>query len=417
MEQTTSSGVYFGLDITDRYALVSFYKPNMEEPETISTVMGSEVFQIPLFLSKRRGMGQWFIGQEAKKQVQAGNSDGVDMLLSRALHRDNVILDATEYPATELLLIFLRKILTLPGGYFGSSKFEKLVITVPVLDMEHMELFTVLCTQLGLDSSQVMFIDHKESFYYYVFHQRADVFYQDVMLFDLEDNQLLGYRLHRNANTKPQLVRIETNNFGTLIDNKDEKFLFLLKPTFAGEEISSVYLTGDGFDGNWMKQSLQFLCHNRRVFAGKNLFSKGACYAGYRKSVSSEEWPFVYMGEQELKVNLSIKVLNHNEMQFISLLDAGENWYESEFSCEVILDGTKEIEFWVQRPDSRQASVEILELKDLPERENRTTRLRITAKPVSDRSIRLLIRDLGFGEIVPSSNKIWEHEISIAVQE
>ena len=212
-------------------------------------------------------------------------------------------------------------------------------------------------------------------------------------------------------------MRIETNNFGTLIDNKDEKFLFLLKPTFAGEEISSVYLTGDGFDGNWMKQSLQFLCHNRRVFAGKNLFSKGACYAGYRKSVSSEEWPFVYMGEQELKVNLSIKVLNHNEMQFISLLDAGENWYESEFSCEVILDGTKEIEFWVQRPDSRQASVEILELKDLPERENRTTRLRITAKPVSDRSIRLLIRDLGFGEIVPSSNKIWEHEISIAVQE
>ena len=411
-----SKGVYFGLDITDRYALVSYYKPNMEEPETVSTVMGSEMFQIPLFLAKKRGVGQWYIGREAKAQTQSGNSDGVDLLLSRALRRENVILDTTEYPASELLLIFLRKVLTLPGGYFGSNKFEKLVITVPVLDMEHMELFTILCSQLGLDSSQVMFIDHKESFYYYVFHQRADVFYRDVMLFDLEENQLMGYLLHRNQNTKPQLVRIETHNYGNLIDNKDEKFLFLLKPAFAEEEISSVYLTGDGFDGNWMKQSLQFLCHNRRVFAGKNLFSKGACYAGYVKS-EKPEWPFVYMGEQELKVNLSIKVLNQNEMQFISLLDAGENWFESEFSCEVILDGTKEIEFWVQRPDSRQASVEILELKDLPDRENRTTRLRITAKPVSDRGIRLIIRDLGFGEIVPSSNKVWEHEIRIAIQE
>ncbi len=416
MDNSYSNGVYFGLDITDRYALVSYFKPNMEEPETISTVMGSEVFQIPLFLSKRRGMGQWFIGQEAKREVQNGTSDGVDMLLSRAKNRENVIIDANEYPATELLLIFLRKILTLPGGYFGSFKFEKLVITVPVLDMEYMELFTVLCTQLGLDSSQAIFIDHKESFYYYVFHQRPDVFYQDVMLFDLEDNQLLGYRLNRNQSTNPQLIRIETNSYGNLIDNKDEKFLFLLKSAFVGEEISAVYLTGDGFDGNWMKQSLQFLCHNRRVFAGKNLFSKGACYAGVVKN-EKPEWPFVYMGEQELKVNLSIKVLNQNEMQFISLLDAGENWYESEFSCEVILDGTKEIEFWVQRPDSRQASVEILELKDLPDRENRTTRLRITAKPVSDKGIKITIRDLGFGEIVPSSNKIWEHEIAIVDQE
>ncbi len=416
MDTSYSKGVYLGLDITDRYALVSYYKPNMEEPETVSTVMGSEMFQIPLFLSKRRGMGQWYIGQEAKMQVQSGTCEGIDSLLSRALRRENVILDTNEYPASELLLIFLRKVLTLPGGYFGSHKLEKLVITVPVLDMEHMELFTILCSQLGLDPSQVMFIDHKESFYYYVFHQRADVFYHDVMLFDLEENLLMGYLLQRNQNTNPQLVRIETHNYGNLIDNKDEKFLFLLKPAFAEEEISSVYLTGDGFDGNWMKQSLQFLCHNRRVFAGKNLFSKGACYAGYVKN-ESPQWPFVYMGEQELKVNLSIKVLNHNEMQFISLLDAGDNWYESEFSCEVILDGTKEIEFWVQRPDSRQASVEILELKDLPDRENRTTRLRITAKPVSDRGIRLTIRDLGFGEIVPSSNKVWEHEIKIAIQE
>ena len=81
--------------------------------------------------------------------------------------------------------------------------------------------------------------------------------------------------------------------------------------------------------------------------------------------------------------------------------------------CEVILDGTPEIEFWIQKPESREAHVEVLELTDLPERERRTTRLRVSARPVSDRDICLNIRDLGFGEIVPASGKTWEHVIHL----
>ena len=416
MAELVASGVYFGLDITDKYALVSYYKSNMEEPETISTVVGSEMFQIPMYLAKRRGMGQWYIGNEGKRMVQRNEAFGVDALLRRALHRETVWVDNAEFAALDLFIIYLRKLLTIPGQYYGSARLEKLVITVPNLDMDYMELFAVVCNRLGLDASQVLFIDRSESFYYYALNQRADIFYHDVMLFDIEENQLTGLKLHRNEDTTPQLIKLEPANYGPLIDNKDENFLEILKTSFEGNTISSVFLTGDGFDGDWMKQSLAFLCHNRRVFAGKNLYSKGACYAGFIKD-GNKPWPFVFMGDQELKVNLSLKVLKQNEMQFISLLDAGDNWFESEFSCEVILDGTKEIEFWIQRPDRRQASVEVLELKDLPDRENRTTRLRITAKPVSDKDIKIIIRDLGFGEIVPSSNKVWEHEISIMMQE
>lgn len=79
----------------------------------------------------------------------------------------------------------------------------------------------------------------------------------------------------------------------------------------------------------------------------------------------------------------------------------------------MILDGTPEIEFWIQQPESREAHVELLELTDLPARPRRTTRLRITATPVSDREIRVVIKDLGFGEIVPASNKTWEHTMAL----
>mgnify|MGYP000131628450 CR=1 FL=1 len=69
--------------------------------------------------------------------------------------------------------------------------------------------------------------------------------------------------------------------------------------------------------------------------------------------------------------------------------------------------GDKEIDFWLQLPHSRDARIEKLELSDLPERKPKTTRLRISAKPVSDSRVKIKIRDLGFGEIVKSSDLTW----------
>ena len=46
-----------------------------------------------------------------------------------------------------------------------------------------------------------------------------------------------------------------------------------------------------------------------------------------------------------------------------------------------------------------------------PERENRTSRLRIVAVPRSDRSIEIEVTDLGFGELVASSGMSWNHII------
>ena len=34
--------VYVGIDINDRYAMISYYKLNMDEPETVSTIAGSQ---------------------------------------------------------------------------------------------------------------------------------------------------------------------------------------------------------------------------------------------------------------------------------------------------------------------------------------------------------------------------------------
>ena len=96
-----------------------------------------------------------------------------------------------------------------------------------------------------------------------------------------------------------------------------------------------------------------------------------------------------------------------------TILDAGESWFQSQGECEVILFGSNEIEFWVQRPESRKAVIEKLLLEGLPEREEGTTRLRISAKAISDTKVEVEIRDMGFGEIAPSSGRTFSHVIEL----
>ena len=42
---------YIGIDLNDKYAMVSFFQLNMNEPETVSTIAGSEVYQLPTVLA------------------------------------------------------------------------------------------------------------------------------------------------------------------------------------------------------------------------------------------------------------------------------------------------------------------------------------------------------------------------------
>lgn len=56
---------YLGIDLDDQYAVISSYELNKKEPETFSAIAGSEIYQIPALITKKKGIGQWFVGEEA----------------------------------------------------------------------------------------------------------------------------------------------------------------------------------------------------------------------------------------------------------------------------------------------------------------------------------------------------------------
>ena len=404
----TERGFYIGIDIDDAYAVTSFYSVGMKEPATVSMIAGGEVFQIPLQIAKKKGIGQWFIGEETNRMAKEQPVTIVDDLFKRAIEREDVAIEGETYPSEELLVLFLRKIIGYASGLQGIREPEGLAFSVSVVDEHISKLLQRVGTKLGFDREQLIIMDRKSAFYYFTLNQQENLWLHDVCLYDYRDGRIKCLRLERNLSTMPQVIQIEEQVAEIDGQRQDESFYQLLQNHMRGHIISSVYLVGNEFDGGWMNLSLNFICRGRRAFIGKNLYAKGACY-GAMAIKGQVQWPYVYLGDNEMKVNVSLKVKNCGREEFFTLLSAGESWFDTEASCDVILDDTNEVAIWLQRPNSRQAKVETLTLSDLPERENRTTRLRVTAKPLSDVKISILIKDLGFGEIVKGSDMSWEY--------
>ena len=403
---------YIGIDLNDSYAMVSYFQQNMKEPETVSTVAGSEEFQIPLVLARRKSIGKWYYGDEARRLSKSGEMVCIDQLLKRALNSEKIVIDDDSFMAEELLTLFLKKVMELPSKLGNPSSFDRLVICVDRLTKENVSMFYGMAVRLGINSRQLTVVDRKESFYYFALNQDKSLWLHDVVMFMQEKESIFFYSLKRDLRTTPQVVSIDESISYTLDKNdKDKSFLDIINESFKNQIISTVFLVGDTFAEGWMKQSVALLCKGR-VFMGNNLFTKGACYAAATRDKEAE-WPFVYMGENEMKFNLSLKVHDKGELSFYNLISAGSNWFESKGQCEVIISGSYEVDFWKQLPKSREAKIETLRLTDMPPRPDRATRIRITATPVSDDRIDIEIKDLGFGEIFMSSGKVWHYEMTM----
>ena len=405
-------GFYVGIDLDDTYAVVSFYEDGMKEPATVSMKPLAEVFQIPLQIGRNKETGQWLIGEEVLDITDSAGVTVVGNLLSRAKKAEDVAIHDECYSAVELLTLFLKKLTSYISGPYGAVLIEGLAFSVEKLDEGLVKLLWSVGEALGVRKEQILLLDRKSAFYYFAFNQPKELWLQEVCLFDYKKEGMRSYRLNRKINTVPQTITIEEQHFEMNENSRDEAFYQILEQLFDKRIISSVYLVGDGFDGGWMKQSLSYMCRGRRAFMGKNLYAKGACFS-LMVEKGGMQWPYVYIGDNEMKVNVSLAVRNRGNKEFYTLLSAGDNWYEASGECDVILDDTKEIAIWLQAPDSKTANVEKLTLSDLPERENRTTRLHISVKPLSDRQVKIEMKDMGFGELVKAKDKHWEYVMSV----
>lgn len=422
--------VLVGYDLGEQYSQISYLVYGQEDVDTVATVVGTKQYNIPTMLCKREGVNQWFYGKDAVKNADEEGMIPVEGLLSLARRGEEVTLDGETFDPAALLTLFLKRSMTLMNFIATVDKIDAIMFTVDELDDRMVEILSRASVNLGLKTTQIYFQSHTESFYYYMLHQPAELWNYQVIACVHDGMRLKTYRMECNKRTTPIVVLIEEQIYETLIIPEeteeetikqdayrlaDERFLGILKKMCEGRIVSSAYLLGDGFRNEWNKESLQFLCHNRRVFQGNNLFSRGACYGLQEKLEPSEEGAkHVFLGKDKLKSNVGMNVLRQGKDSYYALLDAGENWYEASKKCEFLLAGEREISFVITPLTGKNIETKKMILTGADMNNAPYTRYRLEMTMSTPEIMRVTVMDLGFGEMFASSGQVWEESFDLS---
>ena len=163
-----------------------------------------------------------------------------------------------------------------------------------------------------------------------------------MLLCDFSGTFLHTLLFTANRKTSPVACFVEEADWKEVAAGRkdlDQRFLETMKAVIGDRNISCVYLIGEGFLGEWYQESLRFLCQERRVFLGNNLYSKGACYAArQRMTPGSVSEDYVFLGKDMLKANISLYVEKRGQDSCHPLLDAGTNWYDAKAEIDFLLE-------------------------------------------------------------------------------
>lgn len=411
--------VVIGYDLDDYNAQISYCPVESYEAETVSSVMGNQIYDIPAVLCKRLEVNQWYYGREAIRQAEEGAGTLVEGLFEKARKQIPVIVEDEEYDPVLLLSLFVKKSISILSAVVPLSKIAGVMFTTGEIDEKNVEIFNTIVEGLSLTTENIFFQSHVESLFYYTIHQPKDVWNGQVLACEYEKDMMITHRLEFNQNTTPIVAFSETEKYNNIeIGNKDRNFLNILHKNCDGRYVSSIQLIGNGYKEEWYKESLKFMCVNRRVFAGNNLYSKGACYGMLEKLRPSDVGrEHIYLGKDKLKANVGMDVLKRGQNAYLVLLNAGVNWYEVGTCAEIILPQDNRLEFRISSLTGNVVYNETMILEELPERKPGTTRVRLEMKMVSDNTIYVLVTDLGFGEFYPATGKKWEKEIVLEFKE
>lgn len=432
-EELHKGSVLVGYDLNNDFAQISYcvYDGTPDGTvETVATVIGTKQYNIPMVLCKRKGTGKWLYGKEAVSVGQDEDYYPVTGIMELARNGEMITIEDEDLDPVALLSLFIKRSLSLMSFIIAPENIGAVMFTVDKLDDRMVEVLAKAASNLNLKTTRIYFQSHTESFYHFMLHQPEDLWNYQVLACEHDGRRLKTYRMERNKKTTPIVVLIEEHAYDTVTlpdedeeeDVKmgiyrlaDENFLDILSKQCDGRIVSCAYLLGDGFRNDWTKEALPFLCRNRRVFQGNNLYSKGACFAILERIEPSEAGKgHIFLSADKLKANVGMTVLRRGKESYYALLDAGENWYEVHKECEFLLPGDENVISFVITPlTGKRAEVQEIVLEGAPVREGAFGRYEMKISMSSAECLEATITDLGFGELFPAAGKVWHKQFGL----
>ena len=436
LELTKKNRVVIGFDLWNDFSQISYCRVDQSMPDTLSMVVGEEQYNIPTVLCRipdDEKTVTWLIGKDAQKAAQDGQGTLVQDLLLLAEQNGSICIEEDEYNAEMLLELYMRKAVALLAAYIKVEDICAIAFTMKEMKPALMHIIRKAAGRMRSKKMEIYFLSHEDCFFQYMIHQPQEMWVHNVLLYDYGKDGITSYSLQMNRKTNPvacfiameeypQMKMLEVSEMteeaqADFFKQLDTTLLEITTRQCEEQLVSSVFLLGDYFSKDWCQESLKYMCRNRRVFQGSNLFSKGACY-GARERVmpSTLSTSYVYLSDDKLRANIGMKCDKGREEIYLPILHAGTNWYDAKMELDVMLVKNNTITLVISPVDGGKVRIAQISLEGLTVRGNKTNRVGLLFFMEDAQFVQIEIRDKGFGEIFPSTGQVWRECLPLEFQ-
>jgi len=272
----------------------------------------------------------------------------------------------------------------------------------------------------GIGRNAIRLLSQENAFVHYVMQQKEELHRHTVIGFDFDGKKMTGYRLFYPNKKNKKEMKTEKKVLGVFTlagDTResghvlDQEFAKIAKTILSKEVVSTVFLTGTGFEDSWMQTSLKVICDGRRAFSSTNMFSSGCCFYGIML-YQNQKGDYTVQSPETVVYESGV-VDSATKESFVKITEAGVPWYEAKGSIDVIMERGGRADVVFVHSVTKEKQVESVDISGLPMRPRKTGRLRITVEFTDSRGGVITVLDKGFGAFSPATHQVFFKEFKL----
>lgn len=385
-----TEGLIIGLDIQRNNSQACYYKQETKVVQTVMFNENSSVWEHP----------------DAFDYIYDAIAQGKPLDLDRLTGHISYLIDAVRKNA-------------------GSMKIGKICITVSEFQIVILDAIRAAMNKLLLKEEQWCIISHEESYAYYVYTQVQERYRGGVMLLDYMQDGLHAYYMTNTLSNGTEYILEQKYHFkeqelqsvvaGEIPFQQAEDIIINHLNEIIGQKvISSIYLTGPGFEGKEFSDHFtQVICRRRKAFAGQNLFVKGACMCAEEEMHPQRFENVLLACNNRITTGIEADIIERGKHKRLRIIRPGTNWYMARRSMDFILEDMNQISLIMRPCDKRKEYLETIDISDFPYREGKMTRVTMEVVFHADDRCLVTVIDRGFGDFAESSGKVVHKELEM----
>lgn len=420
---TEERSLLVGVDLCEDYSQITCFSTVTYEPESICQNHDVEKYRIPTALFYKSDTAEWFYGEEAIERHTNQTGILIKNIIEKASKRDLVEIDGHKVEPVVLLERYLKRLLGMLKPEYPTKTIRKLVVTVREKNMILINHIYMALQNLGISKVRASVQNHEQCFVSYAMNQPKELRVNDIALFDFDEKGLMFYQISVNRRTVPNTVVMKKKSFQDTLsyellkeditkENVADLFDNIARNVLHRQLVTAIYVTGKGFEGKWCREVLKEFCVGRRVFIGQNLYAKGAGYASRELAGEGRAGEYVYLGEETVAINISMPLFTRSRQEEYPLIKAGTAWFNAAKTIQFIPDGELEIELIVENVTEHRLERHFISMDGLHQL-SRKTRIEMSVEFMDKKTCVITLRDKGFGDLFPSSNRVWEKILNL----